>query len=101
MIYLRSEEEIALIRRSSQMVAACLDYLELMIVPGTTPNELDQAAEEFVRDHGGTPAFLGYRGYPNTLCISVNQTVVHGIPNDVPLENGDRVIVPARRMRLF
>jgi methionyl aminopeptidase len=90
-IYLRSEEEIALIRRSSQMVSACLDYLGPMIVPGKTPNELDRAAEEFVRDHGGTPAFLGYRGYPNTLCISVNQTVVHGIPNDVPLEEGDIV----------
>jgi methionyl aminopeptidase len=90
-IYLRDEEEVALIRRSSQMVAACLDYLEPLVVPGATPIDLDRAAEEFVRDQGGTPAFLGYRGYPNTLCVSANQTVVHGIPNETPLVEGDIV----------
>ena len=91
MIYLRSKEEIDLLRQSNQMVASCLDFLEPLVVPGVTPLALDKAAEEFVRERGATPAFLGYRGYPNTLCISVNESVVHGIPNDVPLEEGDIV----------
>jgi methionyl aminopeptidase len=90
-IYLRSEEEIARIRASSRLVAACLDHLEPLVVPGATGRRLDRAAEEFVRDHGAQPAFKGYRGYPATLCVSPNQVVVHGIPNDVPFEEGDIV----------
>ena len=91
MIYLRSPEEVDRIRRSARMVAACLDYLEPLVVPGATPKELDRLAEEFVRDLGAEPAFKGYRGYPATLCVSVNDTVVHGIPNGNPFEEGDIV----------
>jgi methionyl aminopeptidase len=90
-IYLRGEDEIARIRASARLVAACLDYLEPLVVPGATSGELDRAAEEFVRDHGGVPAFKGYRGYPSTLCVSVNEVVVHGIPGDTPLEEGSIV----------
>jgi methionyl aminopeptidase len=91
MIYLRSEEEIARIRASARIVAGCLDHLERTVAVGVTPRHLDQEAETFVRDHGALPAFKGYRGYPATLCASVNHVVVHGIPNDVPLEEGDIV----------
>lgn len=91
MIYLRSEEEIARIRASARLVAACLDHLEPLVLPGATPRQLDRVAEEFVRGHGAEPAFKGYRGYPATLCVSVNEVVVHGIPNDVPFEKGDIV----------
>ncbi|HEV8480989.1 MAG TPA: type I methionyl aminopeptidase [Candidatus Eisenbacteria bacterium] len=91
MIYLRSEEEIALIRRSARIVSGCLDHLERMVAPGVTPSQLDREAERFVKDHGAQPAFKGYRGYPATLCVSVNHVVVHGIPNDVALEEGDIV----------
>ena len=91
MIYLRSPEEVERIRRSARMVAACLDYLEPLVVPGATPRELDRAAEEFVRDLGAEPAFKGYRGYPATLCYSVNDSVVHGIPTEDPFREGDVV----------
>src|SRR5262245_22282581 len=91
MIYVRSEEEIATIRASARIVAGCLDHLERITAPGVTPNQLDREAEQFVRDHGALPAFKGYRGYPATLCVSVNHVVVHGIPNDVALEEGDIV----------
>jgi methionyl aminopeptidase len=89
MIYLRSEEEIARIRASSRLVAACLDHLEPLVVPGVTTRRLDSAAEQFVRDHGALPAFKGYRGYPASLCVSLNEVVVHGIPGDAPLDEGD------------
>ena len=91
MIYLRSEEEVATIRQSARIVAGCLDHLERMIAPGVTPAQLDREAERFVKDHGAKPAFKGYRGYPATLCVSVNHVVVHGIPNDVAFEEGDIV----------
>ncbi len=73
------------------MVSACLDYLEPLVVPGATPKELDRAAEEFVREQGAEPAFKGYRGYPATLCVSVNDAVVHGIPTGDALVEGDVV----------
>lgn len=91
MIYLRSEEEIAHIRSSARIVAGCLDHLERTVAAGVTPRQLDREAEQFVRDHGALPAFKGYRGYPATLCVSVNHVVVHGIPHDVALEEGDIV----------
>jgi methionyl aminopeptidase len=81
MIYLRSEEEIARIRASSRIVSGCLDHLERMVAPGVTGSQLDREAEQFVKDHGALPAFKGYRGYPATLCASVNEEVVHGIPS--------------------
>ena len=91
MIHLRTPEEVELIRRSARMVSACLDYLEPLVLPGTTPKELDRLADEFVRDQGAVPAFKGYRGYPATLCVSVNDAVVHGIPNGEPFQEGDIV----------
>jgi methionyl aminopeptidase len=91
MIHLRSEEEIATIRASARIVAGCLDHLERLVAPGVTANQLDREAEQFVRDHGAKPAFKGYRGYPATLCVSVNHVVVHGIPNDVAFDEGDIV----------
>ena len=91
MIYLRSEEEIGRIRSSARIVAGCLDHLERTVAVGVTPRQLDREAEQFVLDHGALPAFKGYRGYPATLCVSVNHVVVHGIPNDVALEEGDIV----------
>jgi methionyl aminopeptidase len=90
-IHLRSEEEVDLIRRSAQLVALCLDHLETLVRPGITTLDLDRAAETFVRDHGAVPAFKGYRGYPKTLCVAVNETVVHGIPDDRVLAEGDLV----------
>jgi methionyl aminopeptidase len=69
------------IRASSQLVAATLKHLAPMIVPGVTTAELDHAAETYIRQHGGIPAFKGYRGFPATLCTSINAEVVHGIPS--------------------
>jgi methionyl aminopeptidase len=90
-IHLRTEDEVELIRKSAHIVALCLDHLETLVAPGVTTLELDRAAEEFVRSHGALPAFKGYRGYPKTLCVSVNETVVHGIPDARVLNEGDIV----------
>ncbi|MGQ4807726.1 Methionine aminopeptidase 1 [Candidatus Entotheonellaceae bacterium PAL068K] len=81
MITYRSPQEIEKIRKSSQLVAATLQFLAPMIEPGITTAALDHAAEAFIRKHGGIPAFRGYRGYPATLCTSINAEVVHGIPS--------------------
>jgi methionyl aminopeptidase len=81
MIIYRSSKEIEKIRQSSQLVAATLQHLTPMIEPGVTTAELDQAAEAFIRQRGGIPAFKGYRGFPATLCTSLNAEVVHGIPS--------------------
>ena len=81
MIHLRSPEEVAKIREAARMVADCLDLLETLVAPGVSTLELDRAAEEYVRSRGALPAFKGYRGYTATLCVSVNDVVVHGIPD--------------------
>ncbi len=81
MITYRSPKEIEKIRESSQLVAATLEHLARLIEPGITTAELDRAAEVFIRKHGGLPAFKGYRGFPATLCTSINHEVVHGIPS--------------------
>ena len=91
MIHLRTGDEVDLIRTSARIVAECLDHLETLVRPGVTTLELDRAAEEFVRSKGALPAFKGYRGYPKTLCVSVNEVVVHGIPDARKLEEGDVV----------
>ena len=91
MIHLRTEDEVDLIRTSARLVGLCLDHLETLVQPGVSTLDLDRAAEEFVRDHKATPAFLGYRGYPATLCVSVNEVVVHGIPDGRVLKDGDIV----------
>jgi methionyl aminopeptidase len=81
MIIYRSPQEIAKIQRSAQLVAETVQYLAPMIEPGVTTAELDRMAESYIRKHGGVPAFKGYRGFPATLCTSINHEVVHGIPS--------------------
>lgn len=81
MIHLRSPEEVGKIREAARMVADCLDLLETLVAPGISTLELDRVAEEYVRGRGALPAFKGYRGYTATLCVSVNDVVVHGIPD--------------------
>ena len=93
MIYYKSKEEIELVRESAQIVSKTLGMLATEIKPGVTTLYLDKLAENFIRDHGGKPGFLGYNDYPNTLCTSVNDQVVHGIPNEIPLRDGDIVSV--------
>jgi len=90
MIIYRSQQEIDKLRRSSALVAQTVQYLEPMVEPGVTTAELDRAAEAFIRQHGGIPAFKGYRGFPATLCTSINAEVVHGIPSKKrKLRSGD------------
>lgn len=93
MIYLKTEEEIELLRESNMLVAKTLGEIAKLIKPGVTTLQLDKVAEEFIRDNGGIPGFLNYQGFPNTLCTSVNEQVVHGIPNNKPLKDGDVVSV--------
>jgi len=89
MIYYRKEEEIDLIRESSLLVAKTHAEIAGLIKPGITCLALDKIAEEFIRDNGGIPAFKGYNGFPSTLCVSPNDQVVHGIPNDIILKDGE------------
>jgi len=88
MIFYKTDEEIELIRESSLLVAKTHAEVAKLIAPGVTSLELDKVAEEFIRDNGGVPGFKGYGGFPNTLCISPNEQVVHGIPQNVAIENG-------------
>jgi len=90
-IVCKSPMEIEKMREANQLVARILDELAAMVAPGVTTAELDAAAEAEVRAAGAEPAFKGYRGYPSTLCASVNEQVVHGIPNARPLKSGDIV----------
>ena len=80
MIQIYGPEEIARIRESAQIVGRCLLALASEVRPGVSTLDLDKVAEKFIRDQGGEPAFLGYRGYPASICASVNEEVVHGIP---------------------
>jgi methionyl aminopeptidase len=93
MIYLKTDEEIELLRESNLLVAKTLGEIAKVIKPGVTTLELDKIAESFIRDNKGVPGFLNYQGFPNTLCTSVNEQVVHGIPNNKPLQDGDIVSV--------
>jgi len=94
MIFLKSDEEIELLRISNQIVAKTLAELAKIIAPGVSTMQLDKIADEFIRDHGAVPNFLNYGGYPNSICASVNEQVVHGIPSDkVFLEDGDIISV--------
>ena len=93
MIDYKTEEEIEIQRKSSLLVGKTLAEVAKLIRPGATTLELDKVAEEFIRDNGAKPGFKGYNGFPNTLCTSVNEEVVHGIPSNKPLKNGDIVSV--------
>lgn len=89
MIVLKTAEEIELMSRASQIVAEAQQVLIQELKPGITTLELDRLAEEYIRDNGAIPAFKGYRGFAHTLCASVNEQVVHGIPSSRVLREGD------------
>ena len=93
MIRIKTEEEIALLKENALLVSRTLAEVGKHVVPGVTTMELDKVAETFIRDHGAVPGFLGYGGFPYTLCLSVNDVVVHGFPSDYRLEEGDIVSV--------
>ena len=93
MINIRNQKEINLIKESSGMVFDVLESLNELITPGASPKDLDLFAENYIKNNGGTPAFKGYMGFPSTLCISVNEEVVHGIPSERLLKNGDIVSI--------
>ncbi len=94
MIFLKNEKEIELLRESNLLVGMTLGEVAKHIRPGISTLELDRIAEAFIRSHGAVPGFLGYGGFPNSLCISVNDTVVHGIPsNKAFLKEGDIVSI--------
>lgn len=89
MIYLKTPEEVETMRSSSTLVSQTLGEVARWIEPGVTTRKLDTIAREFILDNGGKPACLGYEGFPATLCIEVNETVVHGFPSDRVLLDGD------------
>lgn len=93
MIILKTDEEIEFMREANRLVGMTLGELSKHIKPGITTLELDRIAEEFIRDHGAIPTFLGYGGFPNSICTSVNDHIVHGIPNNIPLKDGDIISV--------
>ena len=90
---LKNKEEIELMYHSAQLVSKTLGMLAKEIKPGVNTLYLDKLAHDFIKDHGGEPAFLGYGGFPNSLCTSPNEQVVHGIPNKDPLKDGDIISV--------
>lgn len=93
MLYYKSDEEIGFIRESNLLVSKTLAEVARHIAPGITTLYLDEIAETFIRDNGGIPAFKGYGGFPKTLCTSVNEEVVHGIPSGYSLREGDIISV--------
>ncbi len=92
-VVLKKPDEINAIRKSSLLVGKALAEIAKIVEPGVTTLQLDRVAESFIRDHGAYPGFLGYHDFPNSICASVNQAVVHGIPNAQPLKEGDIVSI--------
>ena len=93
MIYIRSASEIEKISKACQIVKETLELIEDMISPGVTPMELDREAEKFIISKGARPGFKGLYGYPATLCVSIDDEVVHGIPNERVLKEGEIISV--------
>ncbi|MBN1387746.1 MAG: type I methionyl aminopeptidase [Bacteroidales bacterium] len=93
MLNIKTEEQIELLRSSNQLVSKTLAEMAKIIRPGITTLELDRVAEEFIRDHKAVPGFKGYNNFPNTLCTSVNDEVVHGIPSNYILQDGDIISI--------
>ncbi|MDO1511959.1 type I methionyl aminopeptidase [Maribacter confluentis] len=93
MIKIKTAEEIELMRESALIVSKTLGMLAAEVKPGVTTLQLDTLAEAFIRDHGAVPGFLGLYDFPNSLCMSPNAQVVHGIPNDKPLVDGDIISI--------
>ncbi len=90
-VHVATPEELDALRRGGVILRACLEHVAGLVAPGKRTMDLDAAGERFIRDHGGAPAFKGYRGFPGTLCISVNDECVHGIPGKRALKDGDIV----------
>jgi hypothetical protein len=91
MIIIKTPQELQLMRESNRLVAEALQELKKLVVADITTEELDRFAEDFIRRRGAQPAFKGYRGYPASLCVSVNEEIVHGIPSKKKLRDGDIV----------
>ena len=102
MIYLKTDEEIELMFHANQLVGMTLGELAKHVAPGVSTLDLDKIAEEFIRDHGAVPAFLGYGGFPNSICASINEQVVHGIPSSKAiLKEGDIISVRGKGRFIF
>ena len=93
MVHLKKPDEIELIKASAEILGKAHGEVARIIKPGVKTSELDRVAEEFIFDHGGKPSFKGFNGFPYTLCISMNENVVHGFPSDYELREGDIVSV--------
>jgi methionyl aminopeptidase len=93
MLYLKTDEEVGMLKESNMLVSRTLAVVASFIKPGITTLYLDGIAESFIRDNGGIPAFKGYGGFPATLCTSVNEEVVHGIPSKYVLREGDIISI--------
>lgn len=93
MIFLKTDEEIELMREANRLVGMTLGEVAKHVKPGVKTIHLNKIAEEFIRSHGAIPSFLGYNGFPYSLCISVNENVVHGFPSDYELKDGDIISV--------
>ena len=91
MIFKRSVDEIEMISKSCQIVADTIDMITEFVVPGCLVSELDKKAESYIKSRGARPAFKGYMGFPSTLCVSIEDAVVHGIPDEIELEEGQIV----------
>ena len=92
-IFYKTDEEIELVREACLLVCKVLAHIGEMLRPGMSGSDIDREAEELIRDHGAIPAFKDYKGFPSTLCVSVNEAVVHGIPSTVIFKDGDIVSV--------
>jgi methionyl aminopeptidase len=93
MVHLKTEEDLNIIREGAQILGKAHGEIARLIKPGVRTSALDKVAEEFIRDHGGSPSFLNYNGFPSSLCISVNDVVVHGFPGKYELKESDIISV--------
>ena len=93
MITIKSEREIVLMRTVGKLAAKCLREMGALVKEGVKPSEIDRACIEWTKAHGAIPAPLNYKGFPSSLCVSVNDVVCHGIPDDRPFKKGETVIM--------
>ena len=93
MISIKSPREIELLRIAGEITGSTHNYLKPFIKPGITTKELDKLAEDYIRERGATPSFKGYDGFPGTICASINEEVVHGIPSNRKLKEGDIISI--------
>ena len=89
MIKIHAQSDFEYMRKAGRLAAQVLDYITEFVKPGVTTNKLDQLCHKFILDAGATPAPLGYKGYPKSICTSKNNVICHGIPDDTPLKDGD------------